>query len=102
MIHRMEIFVADSRLDFLTDASNVVTSSLPIRVMQASYRKYDLLRALPLFTDVPRWKCLDYDVVDDSQGSIRVIDDWRMGLRSENANQERKQVTITKIWRKKT
>lgn len=91
----MKISVADPDLDFLTGGAP--PSKFPVRVVRAARRKYDLLRAVPQFDQVPLWKSFDYRAEGRESGSVSVLEDWRFDLRGEQTNDVKDAVTLTRM-----
>jgi len=88
----MEVALKSPDLAFLDGST--AESHLPIRVIQAARRRYNIIKAMPKPEIMPLWKSLDYRT-EPSRGkgycSISVIEDWRMELCSD---QQQKQPTV--------
>ena len=92
----MKVTIVGTDLDFL-DGGELVTTRFPIKVMVAATRRVDLLRALPRYDQIPRWKAFRYESVDLNAGSIAVVDSWRMDVRGPNDNEEPTDISVLRI-----
>jgi hypothetical protein len=92
----MQVTVASADLEFLVGGS-IVAARFPIRVIRAAKQRHDLLRAVPLFDQIPRWKAFRYERRDARSGSIFVTEDWRMDIRGEDSNEKPDHVSITAV-----
>ena len=92
----MKVTVASPDLEFLV-GGNIVTAEFPIRVIRAAKQRHDLLRAVPLFDQIPRWRSFQYERSGARSGSIYVTEGWRMDIRGEEGNGQPDHVTITSV-----
>ena len=92
----MDIEIDASGLEFLIGDVGVDTN-YPIRVIRAARERLQVIRAIPNFFHLGRWKSLDYRGNIES-GSVNLIDEWRMQLESK-PNATCPKVAIIKIWR---
>lgn len=93
----MKLIIGNSDLEFLENIGHLTETKLPVSVMHAAFIKTDLLKAIPCFPDLKKWKSLKFVSKDKNSGSISLIDDWRMDLRSTEGNEEQREVTLIKI-----
>lgn len=92
----MKVVIAASDLEFL-NGGNLVAARFPIRIMRAAFQRTDLLRALPKYEHVSRWKAFRYQPAGENAGSISVIDTWRMDVRGATGNEDPSQISILRI-----
>lgn len=92
----MKVVIADSDLEFL-DGGSLAASRFPIRVMRAAFQRTDLLRAMPRYEHISRWKALRYQSAGENTGSIAVVDTWRMDVRGAVGNEDASQIAILRI-----
>jgi len=78
-------------------AEQWVASGFPIRVMRAAFQRTDLLRAVPRYEHISRWKAFRYQEAGVNAGSIAVIDTWRMDVRGATGNEDLSQISILRI-----
>jgi hypothetical protein len=92
----MKVTITNAELEFLC-GGEVLAARFPIKVIQAAKRRHDLLRAVPLFHQIPAWKSFRYEPNGPTAGSIAVTGNWRMDIRGEEANGPKDQVSITAV-----
>lgn len=92
----MKVVIAASDLEFLNGGS-LVAAHFPIRVLWAAFQRTDLLRAVPRYEHLPRWKAFRYQSTGPGAGSIAIIDAWRMDLRAATGNEDPSQVAVLRI-----
>lgn len=92
----MKVVIASADLEFLNGGS-LVASGFPIRVMRAAFQRTDLLRAVPRYEHISRWKAFRYQAAGVNAGSIAVIDTWRMDVRGATGNEDPSQIAILRI-----
>lgn len=92
----MKVVIASADLEFLNGGS-LVASRFPIRIMRAAFQRTDLLRAVPRYEHISRWKALRYQPAGANTGSITVIDTWRMDVRGATGNEDPSQIAILRI-----
>lgn len=93
----MKVLVANPELDFLTGDSDVVAKRFPIAVISAARRKVVVLKAMPDYFDLTKWKSLEFAPIDSERGTVRVTGDWRMHFRNEQRNEEESAIAITRL-----
>lgn len=92
----MKVVIASAELEFL-NGGGLVASGFPIRVMRAAFQRTDLLRAVPRYEHISRWKAFRYQEAGVNAGSIAVIDTWRMDVRGATGNEDLSQISILRI-----
>ena len=92
----MKVVISGQDLDFL-DGGELVVARFPIKVMVAAAQRVDLLRAVPRYDQIPRWKALRYEETGRHAGSVSVIDSWRMDVRGPNDNEEPTDISVLRI-----
>lgn len=92
----MKVAIANAELEFLC-GGNLVAARFPILVIKAAKQRHDLLKAVPLFDQIPRWKSFRYEARDLNSGSIAVTGEWRMDIRGDETNGVPDQVAITAV-----
>lgn len=92
----MKVTVTSADLEFLIGGS-IVAAKFPIKVIKAAKQRHDLLKAVPLFDQIPRWKSFKYERNDLYSGTIYVTEEWRMDIRGEDGNAKPDHVAITGV-----
>lgn len=93
----MKVFVANAELEFLIGEADLLASRFPITVVSAARHKMTVLKAIPEYRDLAKWKSLGFLSIDDERGSVHVADDWRMHLRNEPNNERESAIAITRL-----
>lgn len=94
----MEISIKEPHLQFLI-GDVTQASEIPIRVIHFARLRLQTIEAMTQPNNMKKWKSLDYRSDDDGEdGSIAIIDDWRLGLKSD-PNKIPPTITVINLWR---
>lgn len=93
----MKVLVANAELEFLIGEVDLLASRFPITVVSAARRKVTVLKAIPEYRDLTKWKSLGFAPIDGERGTVLVAKDWRMHLRNEPSNEEESAIAITRL-----